>query len=68
MGMANGESDTYFGTDVGENGAPKDPEIFFGLSEGDKKFFHPMCLYSKCSNFCGEFKYGSKNTKKISTP
>ena len=40
-----------------ENGAPKAPDILFGLPKGDF-LFYAVCLYSKCSDSCGEFKYG----------
>ena len=40
-----------------ENGAPKAPENVFGLLKGNFFFYH-MSLYSKCSDFCGEFKCG----------
>ena len=37
--------------------APKALELFFGLLRGIF-FFYPVCLYSKYSEFCGEFKNG----------
>ena len=49
---------TYILAQMWENGAPKAPEIFFGLLTGEIFFFYPMCLYSKCSGFRGEFKCG----------
>ena len=59
MGMANGESGIYFGTNVGKWGAKGTGKFFGGgLPKGDKIFLYTMCLYSKCSDFCGEFKCG----------
>ena len=46
MGMASGEREIY-----------KAPDFFF-LLKGDTVISYPMCLHSKCSNFCGEFNYG----------
>ena len=59
MVMASGESDIYFGTDVGKWGAEGAGNYFLTCQRG-KKSFSPHCtvLYSKCSDFCGEFKYG----------
>ena len=52
MGMASGRA-TYIL--AWENGGPKAPETFFLAC---RKFFHQMCLDSKCSDSCGEFKDG----------
>ena len=59
MGTASGESDVYFGVEVGKWGAegaaifcfvwPAEGGIFF--------FFYRMCQCSKCSDFGEEFKY-----------
>ena len=57
MEMASGESGIYFFTDVGNWGAKGAGNFVFGLPKG-QIFFYPMCLYSKCSDFCGELKYG----------
>ena len=57
MGMTSGESGMYFGRDVGKWGA-KGAGNFLLLAKGGQKIFYPMCLHSKCSDFCGEFKYG----------
>ena len=57
MRMASGESDIYFGTEVGNWGAGN----FWPASAGKKIFFsYRLCLHSKkkCSDFCGEFKCG----------
>ena len=70
MGMASGErvgSVTCILAQMWENGAPKAPENFFGLPKGEI-FFLPMCLYSKCSDFCGEVKHGRKTRKKFRPP
>ena len=45
--------DTYFGTYVGKWVTEGAGKCF--LAEGGK-FFYPMRLYSKCSDFCGQFK------------
>ena len=58
MGMASGESDVYFGTDVGKWVAKGAGNFFFRSAKAAKKNFCSMCLYSKCSDFCGEFKGG----------
>ena len=56
MRMASGESDIYFGTEVGNWGAGN----FFLACQRRKKdfFFLPLVptLKKKCSDFCGEFK------------
>ena len=53
MGMASGESDVHFGTDVGQ-GALKP-------AEGGQKLFYPMCLPSKCSHFVENSSVGEKH-------
>ena len=40
---------------VGAGGAA---DFVFGIRRGGIFLFHPMCLYSKYSQFCGEFKNG----------
>ena len=40
---------------VGAGGAG---DFVSGLRQGEFFLFHPMCLYSKYSQFCGEFKNG----------
>ena len=32
------------------------------------KFYHPKCVYSKCSDFCGEFKYGCNTRTNFRPP
>ena len=41
---------------------PKTPErkVFLPGGERGKNCIHPMCLYSKYSEFYGEFNYGGK--------
>ena len=46
MGMARGESDIYFGTDVGNWGA-KGNRNFFRPAERGKMFFPPPCVYTQ---------------------
>ena len=45
---------------------------FFFLADGRGKLFDPMCLYSKYSEFCGEFKMDEQHThthtQRILTP
>ena len=43
MGMASGESDIYFGTNVGKWGAEGAGIFFLGL-EGEKVFFSTPCV------------------------
>ena len=50
MGMASGERDMYFGTDVGKWGAGK------CLACGRGKFYRRV--YTPNAFFCGEFKCG----------
>ena len=52
MGMASGESNIYFGTDVG-----KWDGIIFGLPEAGGGLPHVYIL-KFFSDFCGEFKCG----------
>ena len=33
-------------------------DFVLGIRQGGTFLFHPMCLYSKYSEFCGEFKNG----------
>ena len=33
-------------------------DFVFGIRQGELFLFDPMCLYSKYSEFCGEFKNG----------
>ena len=33
-------------------------DFVLGIRQGEFFLFHPMCLYSKYSEFCGEFKNG----------
>ena len=40
---------------VGAGGAG---DFVLGIRRGEFFLFHPMCLYSKYSEFCGEFKNG----------
>ena len=40
---------------VGAGGAG---DFVLGIRQGEFFLFHPMCLYSKYSEFCGEFKNG----------
>ena len=40
---------------VGAGGAR---DFVLGIGQGEIFLFDPMCLYSKCSEFCGEFKNG----------
>ena len=40
---------------VGARGAG---DFVLGIRQGEFFLFHPMCLYSKYSEFCGEFKNG----------
>ena len=58
MGMASGESGVYFGTDVGQWGAKGAGNLFVACRRGNHFFFYPLCLHSKCLDFCGEFKCG----------
>ena len=59
MGRASGESDVHFGADVGKWRAEgAGILVFFFLLKGENFLFDPICLYSKCSDFCGEFKCG----------
>ena len=57
MGSASGESDIHFGTDMVKWGAEGVGQFFLACRRGIF-FSYPMCPYSKCSDFCGEFKYG----------
>ena len=45
---------------VGAGGAA---DFVLGIRRGGIFLFHPMCLYSKYSESCGEFKNGSKAQK-----
>ena len=63
MGMASGESDIYFGADVGKQGAEGAGKKCFLACRRGKNFFYPMFLSSKCSDFCGEIKHGRKHKK-----
>ena len=55
MGMARGESDVCSGTDVGTWDTKSARNVVWPAEGG--KLFCPMCLDSKCSDFCGAFKY-----------
>ena len=57
MGMVSGGHDMYL-AQMWVKGAPKAPENFSWPAEGGQHFFFPMCLFSKCSDFCGEFENG----------
>ena len=55
MARARGEGDVCLGADVGEWGA-EGAGRFVGPSRRGTMFFCAVCLDSKCSEFCGEFK------------
>ena len=67
MGLAIGESDVYFGTDVGKWGVRNAPEIFFGGCRRQKKFFLPHVPILKMLRFSWRIQLWVKNTK-ILTP
>ena len=50
----------------GPNLAPKALELFCFLVYGGRNLLHPLCVFSKCSEFCGEFKCACKTGKKFS--
>ena len=59
MGMASGESDIYFGTDVRKSGAKGAGIFFFCLPKGEKPFFSTPCvctqndrIFVENSNMC----------------
>ena len=64
MGMASGESDACFGTDVGNWGAKGAGNFFWACRRG-KLLFYPMCLYSKCSDFVDKSNMGEKHEKNV---
>ena len=48
-----------FGPRVPDHGRQRRPEEnLLDLVEADKMGFHPMCLYSKCSDFSGDLNIG----------
>ena len=72
MVMASGESDIYFGTDVGKWGAEGAGNFFLTCQRG-KKSFSPHCTVLYCTvlkmlRFLWRIQIWVKKTKKISTP
>ena len=49
-------------------GAEGSGYFLLGIWQGEIFLFDPMCLYSKYSECCGEFKKWMKNTKKDFDP
>ena len=52
---------------MGFVGAGCTGDFVLGIRQGEIFLFDPMCLYSKYSEFCGEFKNGKKAQKRILT-
>ena len=50
-------------TTIGPNLVPKAPENFFSIRWRIKVRFHPICVYSECSDYCGEFQICVQNMK-----
>ena len=63
MGAARGESDLYFGADVGKWGAKGASIFFFGLPNTGKKFFTPCVSPQNARNFVEKSNAGEKHEK-----